>query len=87
MTEHHQNSFEIINQLTPIFRSVLDNDDLIITPATKAEDVDGWDSLAHIHLVVSIEKTLGMRFSAEEVSSLENVGDLVALIIKKQTNG
>jgi acyl carrier protein len=87
MAEHHQDSSKIINQLTPIFRSVLDNDDLIITPATKAEDVDGWDSLAHIHLVVSIEKTLGMRFSAEEVSSLENVGDLVALIIKKQTNG
>jgi len=81
-----QNSTEIIQRLTPIFRNVLDNDDLVITPATKAADVDGWDSLAHIHLVVSIEKTFGMRFSAEEVSSLENVGDLVALIMKKQAH-
>jgi acyl carrier protein len=87
MFNQNQDSLETINRLTPIFRDVLDDDDLIITPATKAEDVDGWDSLAHIRLVVSIEKALGMRFSAEEVSSLENVGDLADLIIKKQANG
>lgn len=87
MFNQNQDSLEIIKRLTPIFRNVLDDDDLIITPTTNAADVDGWDSLAHIHLVVSIEKTFGMRFSAEEVSSLENVGDLVALIIKKQANG
>lgn len=87
MLEQDQNTSAIIDQLTPIFRDVLDDDDLTITPATKADDVDGWDSLAHIHLVVSIEKAFRTRFSAEEVSSLENVGDLVALIIKKQANG
>lgn len=87
MVNQDQDSSEIIKRLTPIFRNVLDDDDLIITPATKADDVDGWDSLAHIHLVVSIEKAFGMRFSAEEVSALENVGGLVALIIKKQANG
>ncbi len=83
MLKQDQNSSEIIERLTPIFRDVLDDDDLVITPATKADDVDGWDSLAHIHLVVSIEKAFKMRFTAEEVSSLENVGDLVTLIIKK----
>lgn len=87
MANQNQDSSEIIKRLTPIFRNVLDDDDLIITPATKADDIDGWDSLAHIHLVVSIEKAFGMRFSAEEVSALENVGGLVALIIKKQANG
>jgi acyl carrier protein len=87
MPKRNQDTSAIINQLTPIFRDVLDNDDLVITSATKAADVDGWDSLAHIHLVVSIEKALKMRFTAEEVSSLENVGDLAALILKKQTNG
>jgi acyl carrier protein len=87
MPNQNQDSSEIIQRLTPIFRNVLDDDDLIITHDTKADDIDGWDSLAHIHLVVSIEKALGMRFSAEEVSSLENVGDLAALIIKKQANG
>ena len=83
MLKQDQNSSEIIERLTPIFRDVLDDDDLVITPATKADDVDGWDSLAHIHLVVSIEKAFKMRFTAEEVSSLENVGDLVTLSIKK----
>jgi acyl carrier protein len=87
MLNQNQDSLEIIKRITPIFRDVLDNDDLIITPATTAADVDGWDSLAHIHLVVSIEKAFKMRFSAEEVSSLENVGDLAALILKKQANG
>jgi len=87
MFNQNQDSLEMLQRLTPIFRDVLDNDDLIITPATKADDVDGWDSLAHIHLVVSIEKSFKMRFSAEEVSSLENVGGLVALIMKKQANG
>ena len=86
MHNQDRDSTEIIQRLTPIFRNVLDNDDLIITPATKAADVEGWDSLAHIHLVVSIEKAFGMRFSAEEVSALENVGDLAALIMKKQAN-
>lgn len=87
MFNQNQESLEMIQRLTPIFRDVLDNDDLVITPATKAEDVDGWDSLAHIHLVVSIEKALKMRFTAEEVSSLQNVGDLATLILKKQANG
>lgn len=82
-----QTPSEIIERLTPIFRDVLDNDDLVITPATQAADVDGWDSLAHIRLVVSIEKALGMRFTAEEVASLQNVGDLATLITKKQGNG
>lgn len=87
MLKQDHDTSEIIEQLTPIFRDVLDDDDLTITHTTEAADVDGWDSLAHIHLVVSIEKAFKMRFSAEEVSSLENVGDLVALIIKKQANG
>lgn len=87
MSNQNPNYLEIIKRLTPTFQNVLDDDDLIITASTKADDVDGWDSLAHIHLVVSIEKSLGMRFTAEEVSSLENVGDLVTLIIKKQAHG
>ena len=87
MFDQYQEHADIIKRLTAIFRDVLDNDDLVITPATTAADVDGWDSLAHIHLVVSIEKALGMRFTADEVASLENVGDLANLIIKKQANG
>ena len=87
MLNNSTQHLKVIEQLTPIFRDVLDDDDLIVTPDTSAVDVDGWDSLTHIRLVVSIEQALGMRFTAAEVTSLQNVGDLVALVIKKQDNG
>lgn len=73
----------ILSQLTPIFQDVFDDPNMVITSKTKAEDVDGWDSLTHIRLIVSIEKNLKIRFTASEISSLENVGDLINLIEKK----
>ena len=75
-----------IDQLTPIFRNVFDDDELMINSSTTAQDVDGWDSLAHIRLVVSIEKAFVLRFSAAEISNVENVGDMAELIIRKQAN-
>ena len=74
-----------LQQLVPIFQDVLDDDSLAIDATTTAQDVDGWDSLAHIRLVVSIEKAFSLRFSAAEISQLQNVGDMAALIVKKQT--
>jgi len=73
-----------IQQLVPIFQDVFDDDSLTIHATTTAEDVDGWDSLAHIRLIVSIEKAFSMRFSAAEISALQNVGDMVTLILKKR---
>ena len=72
-----------LQRLVPIFQDVLDDDSLAIDATTTAQDVDGWDSLAHIRLVVSIEKAFSLRFSAAEISELQNVGDMVALIVKK----
>ena len=74
-----------LQQLVPIFQDVLDDDSLAIDATTTAQDVDGWDSLAHIRLVVSIEKAFSLRFSAAEISELQNVGDMAALIVKKQS--
>ena len=74
-----------LQQRVPIFQDVLDDDSLAIDATTTAQDVDGWDSLAHIRLVVSIEKAFSLRFSAAEISELQNVGDMAALIVKKQT--
>ena len=75
-----------IDQLTPIFRDVFDDEDLLIDPSTTAQDVDGWDSLAHIRLVVSIEKGLSLRFTSAEISGLVNVGEMAELILKKQAD-
>ena len=78
---------EIIDTLIPIFRNVFDDEDLIISESTKADDIDEWDSLAHIRLVVSIEKALELRFTTDEISNLANVGEMAELILKKQANG
>ena len=74
-----------ITLLTPIFHDVLDDDDLVLEETTTAQDIDGWDSLAHIRLIVSIEKAFGLRFAASEIAELENVRAMAELILKKQT--
>jgi len=77
----------IFDKLIPIFRNVFDDDELVINETTKAEDIDEWDSLAHIRLMISIEKVFELRFTTDEISNLANVGDTVKLIMKKQTSG
>lgn len=74
---------QIYTRLTSVFRDVLDEDDLVLTPETTAEDVDGWDSLSHIRLVLAVSKSFGVKFSASEIGGLKNVGEFVELIQKK----
>tara|TARA_B100001093_G_C26553435_1_gene895477 strand:+ start:399 stop:641 length:243 start_codon:yes stop_codon:yes gene_type:complete len=76
----------IINQLELIFRDVFDDDNLSIGPDIAANDIDGWDSLAHIRLIVAIENFFSLHFSASEISKLENVGQMAELIINKKTS-
>jgi acyl carrier protein len=74
----------ILTRLTSIFREVFDDDDLVLKPELTANDVDGWDSLTHIRLILSVQKAFGVKFSAVEMSRLKNVGDLIALTKHKQ---
>lgn len=71
---------KIYEHLTPIFHDVFDDDDIELAPELSAKDVDEWDSLSHIRLVVAVEKSLNVKFSSSEISSLENVGQFVDLI-------
>lgn len=73
----------IYTRLTPIFHDVFDDETIAVTPTLTADDVDEWDSLAHIRLVLAIEKKFGLKFSAAEVGRLKNVGEFVALIQAK----
>jgi len=73
---------KVMGLLHPIFRDVFDDDELIIEANTTANDIDGWDSLTHIRLVITIEKAFDLRFTAAEVSELENVGEMVELIVR-----
>jgi acyl carrier protein len=77
----------ILDRLTMVFREVFDDDELTLTPQTTADDVDGWDSLAHIRLILSVQKAFGVKFSPVEMNRLKNVGDLIALIKDKQGQG
>ena len=74
------NEQQIYARLSQVFQNVFDEDSLQITPQLSAKDVDGWDSLTHIRLMLSIEREFRIKFSTAEIGKLENVGDLVALI-------
>ena len=74
---------EILAKLQEIYQDVLDNEDIELTEATTAEDVEEWDSLSHVQLVVAIEKELKVKFTSKEILSWGNVGDLVSCIASK----
>ncbi len=67
-------------ELNEVFRDVFDDDALVIGPETTAADVAGWDSQAHISLVVATEMRFGIRFRTSELEGLHNVADFVKLI-------
>lgn len=77
---------EIIKQVNDIFKAVLENDDVVIGYDTTADDVEDWDSLNHIVLVVEIEKHFGIKFTANEIVSFKNVGEMCEAIKKKVEN-
>lgn len=74
---------EIRATLMPIFESVLDRDDLSLTDETSAKDIDEWDSLSNVRLMVAIERKFRVKFSAADVDGLKNVGDLIKSIETK----
>jgi acyl carrier protein len=69
--------------LTEIFRDVLDNSSIILTRETTADDIEEWDSLSQISLLVSIEKEFKIKLDLGEVRQLRNVGDMIDLVQKK----
>ena len=74
---------QIYARLAEIFENVFDDDTIQLTPALTAKDVDGWDSLAHIRLMLTVERAFKVKVSTTEIGNLENVGGLVALIKAK----
>jgi acyl carrier protein len=75
---------ETLDKVNAVFRNVFDDDSLVITPQTTAADIDGWDSVMHVSLTLSIEKAFGIRFTSTQIASMNNVGDMVAIIEAKQ---
>lgn len=69
-----------LEQLQAVFRDVFEDDELTISRETSAEDVDGWDSLMHVSLMINVERVFAVKFSTTQVAALKNVGELMDLI-------
>ena len=80
-------SQKIIDSITPIFREVFDDPSLVVTKELSAQDVEKWDSLNHIILIVELEALTGLTFSTDELANLTNVGDFVQLLEEKGYHG
>ena len=74
---------ELIDRLTYIFRTTFDEDALVITDELSAGDVDGWDSLSHMLLIVEVERSFSIKFKLKDLNKMKNVGDMIDLIISK----
>jgi acyl carrier protein len=70
----------IYARLTEIIQDIFDDDSVTATPALTAKDVDGWDSLTHVRLMLTVEKAFKVKFSTSEIGKMEKVGDLVTII-------
>lgn len=77
------NDAQIWDQLAATLRTLFKDDSLVVTAATTAADVPGWDSLAHIRFILAVEKGFGVKFRTAEISSFDNLGDLAAIIAQK----
>ena len=74
---------EVYAKLNPVFQEVFDDDEIEVCDATTSSDIEDWDSLEHINLVVAIEKCFGIKFNIGEVSVMKNVGEMVDYILAK----
>lgn len=74
---------EIFSKLHEIFLDVFDLDELELTVETSANDIEEWDSLSHIQLIVAIEKAFGIKFTSLEIMKWRNVGEMVTSMLEK----
>lgn len=74
---------QLLGKLQEIFRDIFDDEDLAINKSTTADDVEDWDSLTHMQLIITIEKKYGVKFTTDEVMNTKNVGDFIKLLESK----
>ncbi|MCI7025356.1 MAG: acyl carrier protein [Succinatimonas sp.] len=74
---------EVFTKLTEVFRDVFDNDNIVLKEDTVSSDIQDWDSLEFINIVVAVMETFKIKFSIEDLKKLDNVGQLVTLILER----
>ncbi|GAA0294608.1 phosphopantetheine-binding protein [Kineococcus aurantiacus] len=72
---------DVDDRMLQVFREVLGRDEVELTDSTTAADVPGWDSLAHINIMYSLEAEFGVRFSDEQLTSFQDVGQLRRFLV------
>jgi len=77
------NSEQVLAKLNDVFRDVFDSDDLTVTPQTTAKDVDGWNSLANIRLMIAVEEAFEIKFDVGEFQDYRRVGDLISGVARR----
>lgn len=70
----------VLEKIQEIFRDILDNDNIILTESTCADDIEEWDSLSHIQLIVAIEKDFKVKFTSTDIFNWVNVGEMINTI-------
>lgn len=71
----------VLEKLQKIFKDITDNDELVLNYSTTSNDIDEWDSLSHLKLIVAIEKEFGLKFTSKQILSKKNIGEIVDNII------
>lgn len=71
---------QIFVKLNEIFRDVFDDEEITVTETTSAADIEGWDSLANINIIVSVENEFDIKFALTEITGMKNVGEMADLI-------
>jgi len=74
---------DLLDRLNQVFCVVFDDESIRIAPEMTANDIDGWDSLSHINLIVAVEAKFNIRFKHKEIVSFKNIGDLLNSIKSK----
>ena len=74
---------QVFEELNEIFRDVFDDDDIVVNDATTSEDIEDWDSLEHINLIVAVEEAFGIKFAMGEVVTMKNVGEMADIILSR----
>ncbi len=77
------NREELTAKLTEVFRDVFDDEEIVLSDATTADDIEAWDSLEHISLIAAVEKAFKMRFTMREVSGMKNVGEMIDILMQR----
>lgn len=77
---------DIYVKLNNVFRDVFDDDTIMITSKTTSSDIEDWDSLEHINLIVAVEQEFKIKFNMKEVTTMNNVGEMVDIILSRINN-